>query len=98
MGSSASRMRGRVHQGAAEGGALALAAGELLDAAVEAMADAGAVGEVLRRACAEARLSAGGDGGDEAVLFQREVGDEVVELEDEADFVAQEMEPVCDGG
>ena len=36
-----------VHQRAAEGGALAFAAGELLDATVEAMAEAGAVGEML---------------------------------------------------
>ena len=49
----------------------------------------------LRRAWAEAAADAGGDGRDEAVLFEREIGDEVVELEDEADLVAQEMEAVA---
>jgi hypothetical protein len=83
---------GAVHEGAAEGGALALAAGELLDAVVEAMAEAGAVGEVLEAGEGGATVDAGGDRGDEAVFFEGEVGDEVVHLEDEADFVAQEME------
>jgi hypothetical protein len=83
---------GVVHEGSAEGGALALASGELLDAAVEAVAETGAVGELLEAGVGGGVADARGDGGDEAVFFQGEVGDEVVELEDEADFVAQEME------
>jgi hypothetical protein len=83
---------GVVHEGAAEGGALALATGELLDAVVEAVAEAGAVGELFEAGLGGGVADAGGDGGDEAVFFEGEIGDEVVELEDEADFVAQEME------
>ena len=83
---------GVVHEGSAEGGALALAAGELLDAVVEAVAEAGAVGEVFEAGSGGAAADSGGDGGDEAIFFEGEVGDEVVHLEDEADLVAEEME------
>src|ERR1700733_13697304 len=72
---------GVVHEGAAEGGALAFSAGELLDAAVEAVAEAGAVGEFFEAGVCGGAADAGGDGGDEAVFFEGEIGDEVVELE-----------------
>ena len=42
-------------------------------------------------------IGSGGNGGDEAVFLEREVGNEIVELEDEADFVAQEAQAGCDG-
>jgi hypothetical protein len=81
-----------VHEGSAESGALALAAGELLDVGVEAMGEAGALGEMMQAVTGGGARDAGGDGGDEAVFFEGEVGDEVVKLEDEADFVAEHVE------
>ncbi len=85
---------GLVHEGAAEGGALAFAAGELLDALMEAVAEAGALGEVVQARESGGARNAGGDGRDQAVFLEGEIGDEVVELEDKADFVAQEAEGV----
>jgi hypothetical protein len=86
---------GEVHEGAAEGGALAFAAGELLDSMMEAVREAGAVGELVEAGEGRGARDAGGDGGDEAILFEGEVGDEVVHLEDETDFVAEEVEAVA---
>lgn len=86
---------GPVHEGAAEGGALALAAGELLDALVEAMAEAGTLSEFHEAGLGNATVNAGGDGGDEAVLGEREIGDEIVKLEDEADLVAQQAKKIA---
>jgi hypothetical protein len=80
-----------VHESSAEGGALALAAGELLDARVKAVSEAGAFGELVQAGTSGGAIDASGDGGDEAVLFEREIWDEVVELKDEADFVTQHV-------
>src|SRR4051812_13254347 len=82
---------GPVHEGAAQRGALAFAAGELLDALFEAMRKAGAVGEFVKACERVFARRARGHGGDKAVLFEREVGDQVVELKYEADFVAKVM-------
>ena len=80
---------GVVHERAANGGALAFATGELLDFLVEAVGEAGAVREMLQALIGEGAIGSGGNGGNEAVFLEGEVGDEIVKLEDEADFVAQ---------
>ena len=86
---------GVVHQRAADGGALAFAAGELLDFLIQPMREAGALGQFVQALVGEGAIGAGGDGGDEAVLCEREIGDEVVKLEDETDLVAQKLEQVA---
>jgi hypothetical protein len=78
-----------VHQRSAESGTLALTAGQLLNAAVETMAKASAVGEFLKTSAGGGATDAGSYRGDETVLLEREIGDQIVELEDETDFVAQ---------
>jgi hypothetical protein len=83
--------RRAVHESSAEGGALALAAREFLDARVKAVSEAGAFGELVQAGASGGAIDASGHGGDEAVLFEREIGDEVVELEDETDFVTQHV-------
>ena len=78
-----------VHQGAAKGGALAFPSGQLLDALVEAMRQSGALGEFVQARESFFAGSAGGDGGNQAVLFKSQVGDQVVELEDETDLMTK---------
>ena len=84
-----------VHQRAAERGALALAAGELLDAMAEAMREAGALGKLMQARLRGAAIDARGHRGNKAVLFQRQIGNEVVELKDEAHLVAQKAQQIA---
>ncbi len=84
-----------VHQRATDGGALALAAGELLDLLIQAMGEAGALGELVQALIRKDAIRSGGDGRDETVLGKREVGNKVVKLKDEADFVAQQLEQIA---
>src|ERR1039457_2636372 len=84
-----------IHQRAAKCGALALPAGELLDAVAEAMGEAGAVGKLAEALLRGVAVGSGGDRGNEAILFERQVGNEVVQLEDETDFVAQEAQEIA---
>ena len=86
---------GPVHEGAAECGALTLAAGELLDALVEAMGQAGSLSEFHEASLGDATVNAGGNGGDETVLSEGEIGNEIVKLKDEADLVAEQAEKIA---
>ena len=86
---------GVVHERAADGGALALAAGELLDLLIEAMGEAGALGELLQALVGEGAICSGGNRGDKAVFSEGQVGNEVVKLEDEADFVTEQIEQIA---
>ena len=53
------------------------------------MDKAGAPGEIVEARASLFARGAGGNCGDQAVLFEREVGDEVVELKHESHFVAE---------
>ena len=77
-----------VHQGTAERGALALTTRELLDALAEAMREARALGKLMQTRLCGAMVDARGDCRNQAVLFKREIGNEIVELKDEAHLMA----------
>lgn len=81
-----------VHQSSAKGRALTFPSGELLDAVAEAMAQTCAFAQVFESCLSSLPIHPGGDCWDEAVFFESQVGDEVVKLEDETNFVAEEME------
>ncbi len=81
--------RGAEGEGAGQGHALLLAAGELDGVVVEAAPEADAV-EELAGAGATAEIAAGEFHGKEDVLFGGEGREELVGLEDEADFAAAE--------
>jgi hypothetical protein len=85
---------GVVHQSANNGGALAFAAGELLDFLMEAVREAGTLGKMMESLIGEDAVGAGGHGRDKAVFRQGEIWNEVVKLEDEADFVAEQLEQI----
>ena len=78
-----------VDERAAEGGALAFATRELLNALIQSMTEAGAVGEIMQACERGLTWNTCGNAGNQAVFCEREIGNKVVELEDKADFVAQ---------
>ena len=77
-------------KGAGEGDALLFAAGELDGVVIEAAGEADAV-EEFAGAGAAAGIAAGEFHGEEHVFFGGEGGEEMVGLEDEADFAAAEL-------
>ena len=83
---------GMVHQRATDRGALTFAAGKLLDFLIQAMAEAGAFGELMQALVGKNAVGADGHRGDQAIFCEGEVRDEVVKLEDESDFVPQQLE------
>jgi hypothetical protein len=84
-----------VHQGPAERGALAFSAGELLNAMPKAMFQAGALCQVQQARLRNVAIDSRGDCGNKTVFLEREIGDEIVELKDEAHFVAQKVQQVA---
>ena len=83
-----------VHQGATERSPLAFPAGEFLNPMSEAMGQSGALRELHQACASDGSRRVGGNGRNQAVLFEREVGDEIVQLEDEAYLVPQHVERV----
>src|ERR1017187_6946656 len=79
---------GSVHQSAAKRGALTLTPRELLNAMTEAMTETCAIGELVKTLKCNAATGSSSNGGNEAVFFESEIGNQVVKLKDEADFVA----------
>ena len=73
---------------------LAQAAGKLVDAMIEPVAEPGTLSEFEQARSRCMAVNAGGDRGDEAILREGQVGNQVVELEDEADLVTQQAEQV----
>src|ERR1019366_8096295 len=84
-----------VHQRATECGALAFAARQLLDALAETMAEARAIVKLTKPSLCDAAIGSRGDTGNEAVLLQREIGNEVVELKNESHLVAQQAQKIA---
>jgi hypothetical protein len=84
-----------VHQSAAESGALALTAGELLNAVTKAVAEAGSLSELLEPFARRTAIRACGHAGNHAVLLEGEIGDEVMQLKHKADLVPQKTKQVA---
>jgi len=81
-----------VHQRAAKGGALAFAARELLNSLTETVSEADPFCKLIQPFFCCAAAGAGSDRRNEAVLFESEIGNEIVKLEDEPDFVSQKQQ------
>jgi hypothetical protein len=77
---------GAVHEGAGESGTLELAAGELVGAVMGAVGQTDGLEEAVGADFAGGVGAAGEEKGKEDVLFHGQGGEEVEELEDEADF------------
>jgi hypothetical protein len=86
---------GVVHQSADDGSALALATRKLLDFLMEPVGEACALRELMEALEGKDAMCARSDGGDKAILLQGEVRNEIVKLEDEADFVAKETKRIA---
>jgi hypothetical protein len=86
---------GFVHQCAAESGSLALSAGELLNALPEPMCEPGAIGELAQAFASDASIRACGNRRDEAIFFKREIGNQVVQLKDEAHLVTEKAQQIA---
>jgi hypothetical protein len=80
-----------VHQRAAEGSALAFAARELLNSLTETVSEADPFCKLMEASLCCAAVGSGSDRRNEAVLFESEIGNEIVKLEDEPDFVSQKQ-------
>ena len=87
-----------VHQRPAERGALALAAGQLLDAVAEARREAGTLRKLLQSLLCGAAVCPGCDGWNQAILFEREPGNQIMKLKDEAHLVAEQAQPIAAAG
>jgi len=83
-----------VHQGATKRSALALSAREFLNAMAESMFEAGSLRELHKTGVRVPPFHSGRSRGEQAVLLKSEIGDQVVQLEDKAHFVAQEIDHV----
>ncbi len=81
-----------VHQRTAKRSALSLSTGELLNAMAEPVRQAGAICKLPEARVRCAPIDPGGNCGDEAILFQREIRNEVMELKDKAHFMPEQMQ------
>jgi hypothetical protein len=79
-----------VHQGAAQSRPLALSSRELLDSVTQAMIEASAFREVSQAGKCHLTGDACRHSWDEAVFFEREIGYEVMKLEDKADLMTEQ--------
>ncbi len=86
---------GLVHEGTGDGDALALAAGEFGWEVGGAVGEADFLEEVLGAGDVVGGDFGGGEFGEEDILQRRELGEEVVVLENEADVLGAEF---CEGG
>ncbi len=86
---------GAVDEGAGDGDALLLSAGEFVGAVIEATGDAEQIGEVVEQGAIESGLGRGAEVGDVVgdldVAHGGEGGEQVETLEDEADFGATHL-------
>ena len=69
--------------------------GEFLDALIEAMSKAGALRELFQARQRGCTIDACSDRGNKAVFRKREVWNEIVKLEYEADFMPEQAEQVA---
>ena len=86
---------GPVHQCAAKRSALSLSTGQFLDAVVEPVTELGSLCEFQQTRPGSAAVDARGNRGDKAILGKSQVGNQVVELKHEPDFMAQKVQQVA---
>ena len=86
---------GPVHQRATESGALTLSAGKLLNPLAEPMTQPRAIRKMLQPFTRGATLGPCGHRWNQAILRKCEIGDEVVQLKDEADLMPQQAKPIA---
>jgi hypothetical protein len=86
---------GVVHERTADGRTLTFATGELLNLLIQAVGESGALGKKMQSLVGEDAIGSRSYGRDQAILSERQVGDEVVKLEDETDFVTKQLEQVA---
>ena len=85
---------GVIHQRAANCGALAFAAREFLNLLIEPVRETGTFGEMLQALVGKRAIGSGRHRGNETVFREGEVGNEIVKLKHESDFVAQQLKKV----
>jgi hypothetical protein len=66
-----------------------------LNALAKAVTQAGAIGKVPQALVRVVSIRTRSDRGDEAILFQRQIWNQIVELEHKSHFVAQEAEQIA---
>jgi hypothetical protein len=81
-----------VHQRAAQGCALPLSAGEFLNAMSQTMGQSRSLREFKQSGVRSFSVGTRSDGGNQTILFQCEVWNQIVELEDKTDFVPQQLQ------
>jgi hypothetical protein len=85
---------GLVHQCSAKGSPLALASGKFLDAVAKPVSQSGKVGELVKASLGGGTVDARSDCGNQAVLFEGQIRNQVMQLEDEANLVPQQPERI----
>ena len=83
-----------IHERATKRGALALASGEFLNAVVEPMGESGPLREFHKARLRGAAVGPRGNGGNETILRECQIGDQVMELKNKTNLMPQKPQKV----